>query len=182
MIILQVENWSEISKKCWALRASIHQQNRWKCYIDQGAFSWNRDVSEECCSSGTWNHLAWWIFTNVFARTYCHTFTSTSNHPCTHIWQEQVSLDTFRKSVKYCMLHIPEYSILHSYHPEDLKTHTNASLSMNGVEICPRLLWHGLICSEFQQNWFLHHSIACLVTLLSLHLNVWQMWHDFCHL
>jgi len=35
------------------------------------------------------------------------------------------------------MLHIPEYSILHSYHPEDLKTHTNASLSMNGVEWVP---------------------------------------------
>lgn len=50
--------------------------------------------------------------------------------PCTHVWQEQVPLDTFRKSVKDCMLHIPEYSILHSYHPEDLKSHTNASLSM----------------------------------------------------
>jgi len=66
----------------------------------------------------------------LFLQKHVATFNSTSNHPCTHIWQEQVPLDTFRKSVKNCMLHIPGYSILHSYHPEDLKTRTNVSLSM----------------------------------------------------
>ena len=91
----------------------------------------------------------------------------------------------FSESIKDCMLQIPEYSNLHSYHHEDLKTHTRcASIRelCNGVKNCSRLLWKGLTFIEFLQNWFLHHSSAFLVTLLCLLMNVWQMWHDLCHL
>jgi len=105
-------------------------------------------------------------FTSVFAETCCHTFNSTSNHPFTHIWQEQVPVDTFRKSVKDCMLHIPEYIILHNYHPEDLKTHTDALLSMYcvmGLKFIPDCCDKFLHAVNFYRVGF---SITALPSLL----------------
>lgn len=161
-------------KKCWALRASIHQQNRWECCMNQGASSWNRYVSEECCFSGTWNNEAWWIFANVFAETCCHTFNTTYNHPSTYVWQEQVPLDTFRKSVKDCMVHIPEYSILHSYHLEDLKTNMVLSLPMNcvmGLKFIPDCCDKVLHAVNFYRFGF---SITALPSLSLCFVCVWM--------
>lgn len=92
---------------------------------------------------------------------------------------------TLSKSVKDCMLHIPRIQYSSQLPPRGPKnSHRCVTVHelCNGVEIRPRLLSPGLTCSEFLQNWFLHHSIAFLVNFLCLRLNVWQMWHDLCHL
>jgi hypothetical protein len=86
----------------------------------------------------------------------------------------------FSKFVQDCMLHIPESTVLHGCHPKNLKTRTDASLSMHclmRLKIMPNYCdtrfeqWISAKLVSLSQLCFPCHSALCM--------NVWQKWHDF---